>query len=87
VLRGPHCDEAKGTVAQSPANLKESAGIESSVLRGESAMSSSSDRMLLLLQELAMLGKAANSADVQRREEISREMKELAERKHESDAS
>jgi hypothetical protein len=48
-------------------------------------MSNSSDRMLLLLQELATLnGGELNFADSQRRrEEISREMKELADRKPE----
>jgi hypothetical protein len=49
-------------------------------------MSSSSERMLGLLQELAGLdGAELNFADRQmRREEISREMKELADQKHES---
>ncbi|HEY1660657.1 MAG TPA: hypothetical protein VGG14_20070 [Candidatus Sulfotelmatobacter sp.] len=52
-------------------------------------MSSSSDRMLLLLQELATLnGGQLNFADSQRRrEEISREMKELAAQKQEREAA
>jgi hypothetical protein len=46
-------------------------------------MSESSNRMLLLLQELSLLdGEETNFAEKQkRRDEISREMKELAERK------
>jgi len=52
-------------------------------------VSNSSDRMLLLLQELATLkGGELNLAESQRRrEEISREMKELADQKHESEAA
>jgi hypothetical protein len=52
-------------------------------------MTTSSDRMLLLLQELASLDAGAlDSADrQQRREEINREIKELAKRKQESEAA
>jgi hypothetical protein len=51
-------------------------------------MSDSSDRMVLLLQELAMLdnGELNLESRQERREEISREIKELAKRK-EDDAA
>src|SRR5579872_300229 len=57
--------------------------------RRRRTVSNSSDRMLLLLQELATLkGGELNLAESQRRrEEISREMKELADQKHESEAA
>jgi hypothetical protein len=58
------------------------AGIQCTAIRGI-RMSESSNRMLLLLQELSLLGgEETNFAEKQkRRDEISREMKELAERK------
>jgi hypothetical protein len=52
-------------------------------------MSESSDRMLLLLQELAALDAAEASFTnrERRREEIGREIKELAAQKQENDAA
>lgn len=52
-------------------------------------MSDSSDRMLLLLQELAAMdsGELKLAGAQKRREEISREIKELAQRKEASDGT